>query len=114
MNAQQKYKELITKIQILSIRASQEKKQEVNEKLKRISTYLEEVRVQRFLCQLSEKDRKENKRYKEILELIDEKYDGTGTALIEICKTLNKREDDINEVLKVHDKKSEKIKEEER
>ena len=113
MSPQAKYRELISCIQILSIRASSAGNQEVSGRLRRIAKYLEEVRAQRHLCMLSEKDRTEKVRYNELLEYIDKQYDGTEVTLKEICRELDKRED-IDEVLKYHDEKNKKSKEEER
>lgn len=111
--AQQKYREVISSIQTLSIRAGSTGNQEVARRLRRIAKYLEEVRAQRHLCMLSETDRVENVRYRELSEYIDKQFDGTEDALKEICRELDKRKD-INEVLKCHDKKNNKPKEEER
>ena len=111
--AQRKYRELISSVQILSIRASSTGNQEVSGRLRRIAKYLEEVRKQRHLCMLSETGRVERVRYKELLEYINKQYDGTEETLKEICRVLDKRED-IDEVLKCHDKKNNQSKEEER
>ena len=54
-SAQQKYRELTSLVQLLSIRAISEGKQEVYESLKNLEKYLEEMRSQRHLCMLSEK-----------------------------------------------------------
>lgn len=113
MSPQAKYRELTSSIQVLSIRAIAEGKQEIYERLRRLAKYLEEVRAQRHLCMLSEKDRTEKVRYNELLEYIDKQYDGTEVTLKEICRELDKRED-IDEVLKYHDEKNKKSKEEER
>lgn len=113
MSPQAKYRELTSSIQVLSIRAIAEGKQEIYERLRRLAKYLEEVRAQRHLCMLSEKDRTEKVRYNELLEYIDKQYDGTEVTLKEICRELDKRED-IDEVLKCHDKKNNQSKEEER
>ena len=113
MSPQAKYRELTSSIQVLSIRAIAEDNQEVYERLRRIAKYLEEVRAQRHLCMLSEKDRTEKVRYNELLEYIDKQYDGTEVTLKEICRELDKRKD-IDEVLKYHDEKNKKSKEEER
>lgn len=113
MSPQAKYRELTSSIQVLSIRAIAEDNQEVYEKLRRIAKYLEEVRAQRHLCMLSEKDRTEKVRYNELLEYIDKQYDGTEVTLKEICRELDKRED-VDEVLKYHDEKNKKSKEAER
>lgn len=104
-NAQTKYREVTAAMQILATRAVVENNQEAYERLKRLSQYLEEVRIQRHLCQPSEIDRIENVRYRELLEYIDNKYDGTEETIKEICRTLDKRED-VDEVLKYHDKKN--------
>ena len=114
MSPQAKYRELISCIQILSIRASSAGNQEVSGRLRRIAKYLEEVRKQKFLCMLSETDREEKVRYNELLEYIDTQYDGTEESLKEICRTLDKRKEDIDEVLKYYDKKNNQSKEEER
>ena len=111
--AQQKYRELISSIRVLAIRAIAEGNQGVSEKLKRLARYLEEVRAQRHLCMLSETDRIEKVRYNKLLEYVDTQYDGTENALKEICRELDKRED-IDEVLKCHNEKNDKPKEEER
>lgn len=106
---ERKYAELTSYIRILSYRAineQNEKSKEVGKRLMELATYLEEVRKQRHLCMPVENDRIERVRFKEILEYIDEKYDGTENSTREICKTLDKRED-IEEVLKYH-KKQEK------
>ncbi len=110
---QSKYREVAISIQMLSLRAMQENNIEAYEKLKRLGQYLEEVRMQRNLCLISEKDRPEKARYKELLEYIDKNYNGSKESLAEICKSLNKRKD-IDEVLKYYDKKNNKSKEEER
>ncbi len=112
MTAQQKYIELISCMKILSCRAINENNKQIYEKLNRLAKYLEEVRAQRHLCMLSENDRIEKVRYTELLEYINNQYDGTENSLKEICRTLDKRED-IDEVLKYHDKKSNKEIEEE-
>lgn len=112
--AQQKYKELTSSIQILAIRAIREGNNEVSERLRRLVKYLEEIKAQRHLYMLSEKDRIERVRYIELLEYIDSQYDGTQKTLKEICRVLDKRED-IDEVLKYYDKKnSKKMEKEER
>lgn len=113
MSPQAKYRELTSSIQVLSIRAIAEDNQEVYERLRKIAKYLEEVRAQRHLCMLSEKDRTEKVRYNELLEYIDKQYDGTEVTLKEICRELDKRED-VDEVLKYHDEKNKKSKEAER
>ncbi len=106
--AQQKYKELISSIRILSHRAQSEDKNEISEKLNRISRFLEEVKEQRTLCMVAETDRIERKRYEEILDLIYQTYDGSAQCVKEICNILNKRTD-IDEVLRKYDsRKSEK------
>ena len=110
---QQKYRECISYIRILSYRAINENNKQVYEKLNRLAKYLEEIRKQKDLCQLSEMDRIENVRYRELLEYIDSQYDGTENVLKEICKTLDKRKD-IDEVLKDYDNKNNQSKEEER
>lgn len=112
-SAQQKYRELTSDIKILSYRAISENNTQVYEKLNRLATYLEEVKKQRHLCMLSETDREEKVRYNELLEYIDAQYDGTEETLKEICRELDKRED-VDEVLKYHDKKNNPSKEEER
>lgn len=89
--AQQKYRELISLVRVLSIKAISEGKQEVNESLKNLEKYLEEMRAQRHLCMLSEKDRTENVRYEELLKYIDEQYDGSEESLNVICRELDKR-----------------------
>ena len=113
IEAEQKYREVTSYIKILSYRAINENNTQVYEKLNRLATYLDEVRKQKELCQLSEKDRTEKVRYNELLEYIDKQYDGTEVTLKEICRELDKRED-IDEVLKYHDEKNKKSKEEER
>lgn len=114
MSPQTKYREVTAFIRILSTRAIAENNQEIYERLGRLAQYLEEVRVQRHLCMLSETDRIERVRYKEILEYIDKRYDGTEQSLKEICRTLDKRKKDIDEVLKKYDEKNKKSKGEER
>ncbi len=106
---ERKYAALTSYIKILSYRATNQKSQkseEVSKRLGEIATYLEEVRKQRHLCMISEKDRIERTRFREILEYIDNKYDGTESSVKDICKALNKRED-IDEVLKYHKKEKE-------
>lgn len=111
--AQQKYKELIASIRILASRAIGEDKKAVYSRLSRLAKYLEEVNSQRHLCMLSETDRIEKVRYKEVLDYIDMQYDGTEESVRTICEELCERED-IDEVLKYHDKKNNPSKEEER
>ena len=89
--AQQKYRELTSLVQVLSIRAISEGKQEVYESLKSLEKYLEEMREQRHLCMLSEKNRTENVKYEELLKYINKKYDGTEASLNVICRELDKR-----------------------
>lgn len=113
IEAQQKYKEVISYIKILSYRAINENNTQVYAKLNRLATYLDEVRKQKDLCQVSEKDRIERVRYEELLGYINSQYDGTEETLKEICRELDKRKD-IDEVLKYHDKKNNPSKEEER
>ena len=113
MSPQTKYREVTAGIQILSTRAIVEDNKEISERLKRLAQYLEEVRIQRYLCQPSENDREEMVRYRELLEYINRQYDGTDESLREICRELDKRED-IGEVLKYYDKKNNGSKEEER
>ena len=113
IEAQQKYKEVISYIKILSYRAISENNTQVYEKLNRLATYLEEVKKQRHLCMVSETDRIERVRYEELLGYINSQYDGTEETLKEICRELDKRKD-IDEVLKYHDKKNNPSKEEER
>ena len=113
IEAEQKYRELTSDIKILSYRAISENNTQVYEKLNRLATYLEEVKKQRHLCMVSETDREERVRYNELLEYIDAQYDGTEETLKEICRELDKRED-VDEVLKYHDKKNNPSKEEER
>lgn len=113
IEAEQKYRELTSDIKILSYRAISENNLQVYEKLNRLATYLEEVKKQRHLCMVSETDREEKVRYNELLEYIDAQYDGTEETLKEICRELDKRED-VDEVLKYHDKKNNPSKEEER
>lgn len=113
IEAEQKYREVTSYIKILSYRAINENNTQVYEKLNRLATYLDEVKKQKELCQLSEKDRIENVRYEEVLGYINHQYDGTEVTLKEICRELDKRED-IDEVLKYHDKKNNPSKEEER
>ena len=113
MSPQTKYREVTAGIQILSTRAIVEDNKEIYERLKRLAQYLEEVRIQRYLCQPSEIDREEWVRYRELLEYINSQYDGTEETLKEICRELDKRED-IDKVLKYYDKKNNESKEEER
>ena len=113
MSPQTKYREVTAGIRILSTRAIVEDNKEIYEKLKRLAQYLEEVRIQRHLCQPSEIDREEWVRYRELLEYINSQYDGTEETLKEICRELDKRED-IDKVLKYYDKKNNESKEEER
>ena len=113
MNPQTKYREVTAGIRILSTRAIVEDNKEIYERLKRLAQYLEEVRIQRYLCQPSEIDREEWVRYRELLEYINSQYDGTEETLKEICRELDKRED-IDKVLKYYDKKNNGSKEEER
>ena len=113
IEAQQKYKEVISYIKILSYRAISENNTQVYEKLNRLATYLEEVKKQRHLCMVSETDRIERVRYEELLGYINHQYDRTEETLKEICRELDKRED-VDEVLKYHDKKNNPSKEEER
>ena len=112
IEAQQKYREVTSYIKILSYRAINENNTQVYAKLNRLATYLDEVRKQKELCQLSEKDRIENVRYEELLRYIDETYNGTEESVKKICKELDKKED-IDEVLKYHDKEKNPSKEEE-
>ena len=113
IEAEQKYREVTSYIKILSYRAINENNTQVYEKLNRLAKYLDELKKQKELCQLSEKDRIENVRYEEVLGYINHQYDGTEETLKEICRELDKRED-IDEVLKYHDKKNNPSKEEER
>ena len=113
MNPQTKYREVTAGIRILSTRAIVEDNKEIYERLKRLAQYLEEVRIQRYLCQPSEIDREEWVRYRELLEYINSQYDGTEETLKEICRELDKRED-VDKVLKYYDKKNNGSKEEER
>ena len=113
IEAEQKYREVISDIKILSYRAISENNTQVYEKLNRLATYLEEVKKQRHLCMVSETDRIERVRYEELLGYINHQYDRTEETLKEICRELDKRED-IDEVLKYHDKKNNPSKEEER
>ena len=99
--------------QVLSIRAISEGNQEVYERLRKLSKYLKEVREQTHLCMLSETERIEKVRYEELLEYVDKRYDGTEETLKEICRELYKRED-IDIVLKSHEKENNQSKEEER
>lgn len=112
IEVQQKYREVTSYIKILSYRAINENNTQVYAKLNRLATYLDEVRKQKELCQLSEKDRIENVRYEELLRYIDETYNGTEESVKKICKELDKKED-IDEVLKYHDKEKNPSKEEE-
>ena len=107
------YQEVIASIRILAIRTIGENKKEDYDKLSRVINYLEEVKAQRHLCMLSETDRIEKVRYKEVLDYIDMQYDGTEESVRTICEELCERED-IDEVLKYHDKKNKLSKEEER
>ena len=113
MSPQTKYREVTAGIRILSTRAIVEDNKEIYERLKRLAQYLEEVRIQRYLCQPSEIDREEWVRYRELLEYINSQYDGTEETMKEICRELDKRED-IDKVLKYYDKKNNGSKEEER
>ena len=113
MSPQTKYREVTAGIRILSTRAIVEDNKEIYERLKRLAQYLEEVRIQRYLCQPSEIDREEWVRYREVLEYINSQYDGTEETLKEICRELDKRED-VDKVLKYYDKKNNGSKEEER
>ena len=113
IEAQQKYREVTSYIKILSYRAINENNTQVYAKLNRLTIYLDEVKKQKDLCQISEKDRTENVRYEEVLGYINDQYDGTEETLKTICRELDKRED-IDEVLKYHDKKNNEKKEEER
>lgn len=113
IEAEQKYKEVTSYIKILSYRAISENNLQVYEKLNRLATYLEEVKTQRHLCMVSETDRIERVRYEELLGYINHQYDRTEETLKEICRELDKRED-VDEVLKYHDKKNNPSKEEER
>lgn len=113
IEAEQKYREVISDIKILSYRAISENNTQVYEKLNRLATYLEEVKKQRHLCMVSETDRIERVRYEELLGYINHQYDRTEETLKEICRELDKRED-VDEVLKYHDKKNNPSKEEER
>ena len=113
MSPQTKYREVTAGIRILSTRAIVEDNKEIYERLKRLAQYLEEVRIQRYLCQPSEIDREEWVRYRELLEYINSQYDGTEETLKEICRELDKRED-VDKVLKYYDKKNNGSKEEER
>ena len=113
IEAQQKYREVTSYIKILSYRAINENNTQIYAKLNRLATYLDEVKKQKDLCQISEKDRIENVRYEEVLGYINDQYDGTEETLKTICRELDKRED-IDEVLKYHDKKNNEKKEEER
>lgn len=113
IEAEQKYREVISDIKILSYRAISENNTQVYEKLNRLATYLEEVKKQRHLCMVSETDRIERVRYEELLGYINHQYDRTEETLKEICRELDKRED-VDKVLKYHDKKNNPSKEEER
>lgn len=112
VEAQQKYREVTSYIKMLSYRAINENNTQVSAKLNRLAIYLGEIRKQKELCQLSEKDRIENVRYEKLLRYIDETYNGTEESVKEICKELDKRKD-IDEVLKYHDKEKNPSKEEE-
>lgn len=107
---ERKYAEVTTYINILSYRATEEEKPEISGRLKKLEKYLQKVREQRHLGRITEDDRIEKLRFKEILGYINDNYDGTAESIKKICRTLDKRED-IDEVLK-HSKKE--IKEEER
>ncbi len=98
---ERKYAELTSYIKILSYRATSQKGEKVGKRLREIATYLDEIRKQRHLCMMSESDRIENVRFREILEYVNGRYDGTESSVKDICKTLNKRKD-VNEVLKYH------------
>ena len=89
--AEQKYRELISFVQVLSIRARGEGKQEVYENLRNLEKYLEKTRAQSHLCMLSEKKRTENVKYEELLKYINKTYDGTEASLNAICREIEKR-----------------------
>lgn len=110
---EEKYRMVTHSIQMLSLRASVENKQDTHERLKRKAKFLEEVRKQSHLCLISEEDRIEGVRYKKLLEYIGGIYDGSEKSLEKILKALDERKD-IDEVLKYYDKKNNKSKEEER
>ena len=93
---ERKYAELISYIKILAYRATNEA---VSNQLKAIAIYLEEIRKQKHLCMITETDRIEYVRFKEILEYIDNAYDGTEDSVEKICIILNKRKD-VSEILK--------------
>lgn len=98
---ERKYAELTSYIKILSYRATSQKGEKVGKRLREIATYLDEIRKQRHLCMMSESDRIENVRFREILEYVNGRYDGTESSVKDICKALNQRKD-VNEVLKYH------------
>lgn len=90
---EKKYDDVITSIKILSRRAFNENKQDVRVKLENLITYLQRVREQRHLAMMSEHDRIERVRYKELLDYIDREYDENKSNIKEICRTISKRED---------------------
>ena len=93
ISPEKKYDDVITSIKILSRRAFNENKQGVRVKLENLITYLQRVREQRHLAMMSEHDRIERIRYKEILGYIDREYDESKCNIKEICRTIYKRED---------------------
>lgn len=93
ISPEKKYDDVITSIKILSRRAFNENKQDVRVKLENLITYLQRVREQRHLAMMSEHDRIERVRYKELLDYIDRKYDESKSNIKEICRTISKRED---------------------
>lgn len=93
ISPEKKYDDVITSIKILSRRAFNENKQDVRVKLENLITYLQRVREQRHLAMMSEHDRIERVRYKELLDYIDREYDENKSNIKEICRTISKRED---------------------
>ncbi len=112
---ERKYDDVTSDIKILgyrkSVGQSEENKEEID-KLFRLAQYLIEVRKQRHLPMAGESDRSERARFTEILEYIDQHYDGTEESIKNICEMLESRED-FDEVLS-HQELENNNKEEER
>lgn len=103
---ERKYDEITTAIKMLGDKELDNKTENGNQSAKkffRISKYLLEVRGQRHLPMLSEMERPEKVRFKEIIDYIDLKYDGTEESILNICNMIENRED-MDDVLKHHDK----------
>ena len=101
---ERRYDELISSIRILARKETEEN----TKKLEMIVMYLQAVKDQRHLPQVTEIDRPEMKRFKEILGDIDKRYDGTNESVKQICDDIEKRED-MEEVLRHQMKEKKEI-----